>query len=93
MQGLLWILSPFHNKFNNTGVWMLGLFSSFYTEIINELCALRGFFGPPMRIKYKNCFLPISSCKCIRIIAKVYKSRMILTVIVAMVAIMAIKIG
>ena len=26
-----------------------------------ELRALWGFFGPPMRLKYKNCFSPICS--------------------------------
>ena len=26
-----------------------------------ELRVLRGFFGPPMRLKYKNCFSPMCS--------------------------------
>ena len=60
---------------------------------IKELRALRGFFGPPMRLKYKNCFSPICSFKFIRTIAIVYKSQITLTFTLAMVTKMATKIS
>ena len=33
--------------------------------------ALRGYFGPPLRPKYENCFSQVSSYKFIRTIAQV----------------------
>ena len=37
---------------------MLGIFHDFFlpAELFKELCALRGFFGPPMWLKYKIVF-------------------------------------
>ena len=41
---------------------------------VKELRVLRGFFGPHMSLKYKNCFSPISYL-FIRTIIKVLKSQ------------------
>ena len=55
--------------------------------------ALRGYFGPPMRSKNKNCSAQVSSYKFIRTIAKVYRSGIYSTFSVAMVTKMAAQIG
>ena len=58
-----------------------------------ELRALRGYFGPPMRLKNENCFSPNSSYQFIRTMAQVYNSGIILTFTIAMITKMAAKIG
>ena len=57
-------------------------FFVFIYEDYKELCALRGFFGPP-----------ICSYLLIRTITKVYKSQITLTFTIAMVTKLAAKIG
>ena len=57
------------------------------------LCALRGYFGPPVRPKLKVAFLPVSFYWFIRTIAKVLKSGINLTLTIAIVTKMAAKIG
>ena len=58
-----------------------------------EVCALRGYFGPPRRLTNKNCFSAFSSHWFIRAIAQVYISGIKLTFTVAMVTRKATKIG
>ena len=45
-------------------------FSCIFAIDFKDLCALRGYFGPPMRLK-NNCLSPISSNKYITTIAQV----------------------
>ena len=57
------------------------------------VCALRGYFGPPMRPKNEISFSPNSSYWFIRTMTQVYKSEISLTFTVAKVTKMATKTG
>ena len=57
------------------------------------VCALRGYFGPPMRQKNEIHFSPNSSYWFIRTMTQVYKSDISKTFTVAMLTKMAAKTG
>ena len=61
--------------------------------VVQGVCALRGYFGPPMRPKNEIRFSPKSSYWFIRTMTQVYKPGISLTFNVAMVSKMAAKTG
>ena len=54
-----------------SGPEVIKLFSCSTQLSMKGVCALRGYFGPPMRSKYKSCSSQVSSKQFIRTIAKV----------------------
>ena len=77
------------------GIFKLMTKSSYATiiDILKGVCALRGYFGPPMRPKNEISFSPNSSYWFIRTMTQVYKYEISLTLTVAMVTKMATKTG
>ena len=65
-----------------------------YPDDTKELCAFRGYFGPPMKLKNKDSFSSVSSYKFIKTIAQMLKYGINLIFTVAMVTQMAAaKVG